>query len=154
MGITVVEYRSAFQRSWLVYRHADAGHRKVHRARGYGEWKNHPLPPDTGDQSRGETTVISYTPIVNMQALYRHADVLNVNKLYTNDLDLILRTYGAEACSRAIVNVSVLLSATNDKFNASSSTRLLVFQKKNNAISLHRITSRKKWRKDCSIYLD
>ena len=42
----------------------------------------------------------------SLQALYKHSDVLDVNTLYTNDLNLILNTYGVEACSRAIVNVS------------------------------------------------
>lgn len=74
------------------------------------------------------------TPSINtVQALYRHADVLDVNKLYTNDLDLILRTYGAEACSRAIVNVSFLI------FSQSSDCIILEA-----LISSHCITSKKK----------
>ncbi|KIH47617.1 hypothetical protein ANCDUO_22319, partial [Ancylostoma duodenale] len=36
-------------------------------------------------------------------AFFRHADVLDVNAIYSNDLNLILHQYGVEACSRAIV---------------------------------------------------
>ncbi|GMS82240.1 hypothetical protein PENTCL1PPCAC_4415 [Pristionchus entomophagus] len=58
----------------------------------------------TEDKKDGQTKLLLQTQGINLEALYRHSDVLDVNRLYTNDLDLILRTYGAEACSRAIVN--------------------------------------------------
>ncbi|GMT13458.1 hypothetical protein PFISCL1PPCAC_4755, partial [Pristionchus fissidentatus] len=56
------------------------------------------------DTVNGVTTLFLQTQGINLEALYRHSDVLDVSRLYTNDLDLILRTYGVEACSRAIVN--------------------------------------------------
>ncbi|EPB66803.1 RNA polymerase Rpb1, domain 5 [Ancylostoma ceylanicum] len=40
---------------------------------------------------------------INLEAFFRHADVLDVNAIYSNDLNLILHQYGVEACSRAIV---------------------------------------------------
>lgn len=40
---------------------------------------------------------------INLEAFFRHADVLDVNAIYSNDLNLILQQYGVEACSRAIV---------------------------------------------------
>lgn len=39
------------------------------------------------------------------QALFKHSDVLDVNSLYSNDLDMIWRCYGIEACARALVKV-------------------------------------------------
>ncbi|GMR34290.1 hypothetical protein PMAYCL1PPCAC_04485, partial [Pristionchus mayeri] len=56
------------------------------------------------DTVDGKTTLFLQTQGINLKAFYRHADVLDVNKLYTNNLDLILHKYGVEACSRAIVN--------------------------------------------------
>ncbi|KJH43098.1 RNA polymerase Rpb1, domain 2 [Dictyocaulus viviparus] len=40
---------------------------------------------------------------VNFEAFYRHSDVLDVNAIYTNDLNLLLQQYGVEACSKAIM---------------------------------------------------
>ncbi|KAK5964405.1 DNA-directed RNA polymerase subunit [Trichostrongylus colubriformis] len=40
---------------------------------------------------------------INLEAFFRHSDVLDVNAIYSNDLNLILHQYGVEACSRAIV---------------------------------------------------
>uniref|UniRef100_A0A914RLQ9 Uncharacterized protein n=1 Tax=Parascaris equorum TaxID=6256 RepID=A0A914RLQ9_PAREQ len=36
-------------------------------------------------------------------ALFKHSDVLDVNSLYSNDLDMIWRCYGIEACARALI---------------------------------------------------
>jgi len=45
---------------------------------------------------------IIQTQGVNMQALYQRSHVLDVNTIYTTDVDCILRHYGIEACARAI----------------------------------------------------
>lgn len=36
----------------------------------------------------------------------KHSDVLDVNSLYSNDLNMIYNNYGIEACGRALVKVS------------------------------------------------
>uniref|UniRef100_A0A915BG80 DNA-directed RNA polymerase n=1 Tax=Parascaris univalens TaxID=6257 RepID=A0A915BG80_PARUN len=41
--------------------------------------------------------------VVTFQALFKHSDVLDVNSLYSNDLDMIWRCYGIEACARALI---------------------------------------------------
>ncbi|KAK6048156.1 hypothetical protein COOONC_14339 [Cooperia oncophora] len=43
-----------------------------------------------------------------MSAFFRHSDVLDVNAIYSNDLNLILHQYGVEACSRAIVQAGAV----------------------------------------------
>uniref|UniRef100_A0A1I8EX00 DNA-directed RNA polymerase subunit n=1 Tax=Wuchereria bancrofti TaxID=6293 RepID=A0A1I8EX00_WUCBA len=40
---------------------------------------------------------------INVQALMKHSDVLDVNTLYSNDLNMICNNYGIEACGRALV---------------------------------------------------
>ncbi|KAM3719071.1 DNA-directed RNA polymerase I subunit [Dirofilaria immitis] len=40
---------------------------------------------------------------INVQALMKHSDVLDVNTLYSNDLNMICSNYGIEACGRALV---------------------------------------------------
>ncbi|VDM98739.1 unnamed protein product [Thelazia callipaeda] len=50
----------------------------------------------------GENQVLA-TQGINLQALMKHSDALDVNTLYSNDLDLICRNYGIEACNRALV---------------------------------------------------
>uniref|UniRef100_A0A158Q757 DNA-directed RNA polymerase subunit n=1 Tax=Elaeophora elaphi TaxID=1147741 RepID=A0A158Q757_9BILA len=40
---------------------------------------------------------------INVQALMKHSDVLDVNTLYSNDLNMIYNNYGIEACVRALV---------------------------------------------------
>uniref|UniRef100_A0A1I8AVE3 DNA-directed RNA polymerase subunit n=1 Tax=Steinernema glaseri TaxID=37863 RepID=A0A1I8AVE3_9BILA len=40
---------------------------------------------------------------INLSAFYKHSAVLDVNTIYSNDIHLILNTFGIEACSRAIV---------------------------------------------------
>uniref|UniRef100_A0A158PB74 DNA-directed RNA polymerase n=1 Tax=Angiostrongylus cantonensis TaxID=6313 RepID=A0A158PB74_ANGCA len=42
---------------------------------------------------------------INLEAFFRHADVLDVNAIQTNDLNLVLSHYGVEACSKAIIQV-------------------------------------------------
>ncbi|MFH4983311.1 hypothetical protein AB6A40_010020 [Gnathostoma spinigerum] len=46
---------------------------------------------------------ILQTQGINLEALVRHSDVLDVNTLYSNDLNLIMCHYGIEACARALV---------------------------------------------------
>ncbi|VIO94432.1 Uncharacterized protein BM_BM6654 [Brugia malayi] len=40
---------------------------------------------------------------INVQALMKHSDVLDVNTLYSNDLNMMCNNYGIEACGRALV---------------------------------------------------
>ena len=40
-----------------------------------------------------------------LQAFYECADLLDVNSIYSNDLNLMLDKYGVEACNRSIVKV-------------------------------------------------
>ncbi|VDK70223.1 unnamed protein product [Litomosoides sigmodontis] len=40
---------------------------------------------------------------INVQALMKHSDVLDVNTLYSNNLNMICNNYGIEACGRALV---------------------------------------------------
>uniref|UniRef100_A0A915PTK2 DNA-directed RNA polymerase subunit n=1 Tax=Setaria digitata TaxID=48799 RepID=A0A915PTK2_9BILA len=40
---------------------------------------------------------------INIQALMKHSDVLDVDTLYSNDLNMIRNNYGIEACGRALV---------------------------------------------------
>ncbi|CAG9539394.1 unnamed protein product [Cercopithifilaria johnstoni] len=40
---------------------------------------------------------------INVQALMKHSDVLDVNTLYSNNLNMICNNYGIEACSRALI---------------------------------------------------
>ncbi|CAB3411186.1 unnamed protein product [Caenorhabditis bovis] len=51
----------------------------------------------------GKTVIYLQTQGVNLDALFKHSDVLDVNSLYSNDLNLILNKYGVEACAKAIV---------------------------------------------------
>ncbi|CAI4231731.1 unnamed protein product [Auanema sp. JU1783] len=51
----------------------------------------------------GKEVTYIQTQGVNLQALFRHSDCLDVNSVYSNDLNLILNQYGVEACARAIV---------------------------------------------------
>ena len=44
--------------------------------------------------------------MMNFQAFFAHSDVLDVNSVYSNDLNLVLNQYGIEACNRAIVSAS------------------------------------------------
>lgn len=37
--------------------------------------------------------------------MYKYADLLDVNTLYSNDVNMMLRYYGIEACARVIVKV-------------------------------------------------
>ncbi|VDK55122.1 unnamed protein product [Anisakis simplex] len=52
---------------------------------------------------KGQPCHILATQGINIQALFKHADVLDVNSFYSNDLTLIWRYYGIEACARALV---------------------------------------------------
>ncbi|KAI6228249.1 DNA-directed RNA polymerase subunit [Aphelenchoides besseyi] len=46
---------------------------------------------------------ILQTQKINVEALYKHAELLNVNTLYSNDVSMMLKYYGVEACARVIV---------------------------------------------------
>ncbi|TMS34735.1 hypothetical protein L596_002267 [Steinernema carpocapsae] len=49
------------------------------------------------------TKQVLQTQGINLNAFYKHSDVLDINSIYSNDIHLILNTFGVEACSRAIV---------------------------------------------------
>ncbi|CAI2330079.1 unnamed protein product [Caenorhabditis sp. 36 PRJEB53466] len=57
---------------------------------------------ETTEQKNGRETIILQTQGVNLAAFFKHADVLDVNSVYSNDLNLILMNYGVEACAKAI----------------------------------------------------
>ena len=38
--------------------------------------------------------------------MYKYDDILDLNKLYTNDIHAIQQTYGIEAANKAIIKVS------------------------------------------------
>ncbi|UMM19287.1 hypothetical protein L5515_014957 [Caenorhabditis briggsae] len=57
---------------------------------------------ETTEQKNGKETIILQTQGVNLAAFFKHADVLDVNSVYSNDLNLILENYGVEACAKAI----------------------------------------------------
>ncbi|EFO26842.2 hypothetical protein LOAG_01639 [Loa loa] len=55
-------------------------------------------------ENRGDDRYqILATQGINVQALMKHSDVLDVNTLYSNDLNMICSNYGIEACGRALV---------------------------------------------------
>ncbi|PAV88876.1 hypothetical protein WR25_01740 isoform C [Diploscapter pachys] len=53
----------------------------------------------------GQTVIFLQTQGINLDAFFRHSDVLDVNSVYSNDLNLVLNQYGIEACNRAIVSI-------------------------------------------------
>ncbi|KAH7726241.1 DNA-directed RNA polymerase I subunit A1 [Aphelenchoides avenae] len=55
------------------------------------------------DKKDGQTVQVLQTQGINVPALFRHADILDVNTLYSNDIHLMLNTYGVEACTKSIV---------------------------------------------------
>ncbi len=55
-------------------------------------------------KSDGDDVVIK-TDGVNIQAMFNYADVLDVNRLYCNDIHAVVAHYGVEAASRIIVKV-------------------------------------------------
>lgn len=40
--------------------------------------------------------------------MYKYQDILDLNRLYTNDIHAIARNYGIEAAARALVQVKFL----------------------------------------------
>uniref|UniRef100_A0A914YE60 DNA-directed RNA polymerase n=1 Tax=Panagrolaimus superbus TaxID=310955 RepID=A0A914YE60_9BILA len=40
---------------------------------------------------------------MSLRAFYKNADLLDINTIYSNDITLMLSTYGVEACHRSIV---------------------------------------------------
>uniref|UniRef100_A0A0N4ZQL0 DNA-directed RNA polymerase subunit n=1 Tax=Parastrongyloides trichosuri TaxID=131310 RepID=A0A0N4ZQL0_PARTI len=50
----------------------------------------------------GVTYNVLQTQGINLQALYKHCDVLDVNSLYSNDINVILENYGCEAAGQVI----------------------------------------------------
>jgi len=55
------------------------------------------------EQKDGTEIRILQTQGINLEAFYECADVLDVNSIYSNDLNLMLDKYGVEACNRSIV---------------------------------------------------
>ncbi|KAI6183947.1 DNA-directed RNA polymerase subunit [Aphelenchoides bicaudatus] len=56
------------------------------------------------EEKRGNETIrILQTQKINIEAIYKHAELLDVNTLYSNDVTMMLRFYGIEACTRVIV---------------------------------------------------
>lgn len=55
-------------------------------------------------KSDGDDVVIK-TDGVNIQAMFNYADVLDLNRLYCNDIHAVVAHYGVEAASRIIVKV-------------------------------------------------
>uniref|UniRef100_A0A0N5AWC2 DNA-directed RNA polymerase subunit n=1 Tax=Syphacia muris TaxID=451379 RepID=A0A0N5AWC2_9BILA len=55
------------------------------------------------ENHNGEVVQVLATQGINIQAFFKHADVLDVNSIYSNDLSLICRNYGIEACTQALV---------------------------------------------------
>lgn len=43
-----------------------------------------------------------------MQEMFKHMDVLNLDRLYTNQIHAMAQTYGIEAAARVIVKVLIL----------------------------------------------
>lgn len=50
--------------------------------------------------------VIIKTDGVNINAMFDYANILDVNRLYCNDVHAVAQHYGVEAASRVIVKVS------------------------------------------------
>ncbi|CEF62014.1 DNA-directed RNA polymerase [Strongyloides ratti] len=51
---------------------------------------------------KGVTYNVLQTQGINLQALYNHSDVLDVNSLYSNDINVMLDNYGCEAAGQVI----------------------------------------------------
>lgn len=45
---------------------------------------------------------------INIVKMFEYNDLLDINRLYTNDIHAMARTYGIEAAARVIVKVSVV----------------------------------------------
>uniref|UniRef100_A0A915EJW8 DNA-directed RNA polymerase subunit n=1 Tax=Ditylenchus dipsaci TaxID=166011 RepID=A0A915EJW8_9BILA len=54
------------------------------------------------ENKNGRQVKVVQTQGINVEALYKRADMLDVNSLYSNDIDMMLNTYGIEACGRTI----------------------------------------------------
>jgi len=50
-------------------------------------------------------TAVLKTEGVNLQAAWRHADILDLTKVYTNDIHAMARVYGIEAAAKVIKQV-------------------------------------------------
>ncbi|EGT37120.1 hypothetical protein CAEBREN_30567 [Caenorhabditis brenneri] len=85
---------------------------------------------ETTEQKNGKETIILQTQGVNLAAFFKHADVLDVNSVYSNDLNLILENYGVEACSKAITTVSFRFQFSGIELWCRSSIRKLPKTKK------------------------
>ena len=48
--------------------------------------------------------VVIKTDGVNIEAMFAYSDILDINRLYSNDVHAISRYYGVEAASRVLVN--------------------------------------------------
>jgi len=56
--------------------------------------------------------IIIKTDGVNIQAMFEYAEILDLNRLYTNDIHEVAKHYGVEAASRVIVKVNVFILLT------------------------------------------
>lgn len=50
--------------------------------------------------------IVIKTDGVNIRAMFEHAEILDINRLYTNDIHQVAKHYGVEAASRVIVKVN------------------------------------------------
>ena len=57
---------------------------------------------DDADTPRQDEDIYIRTEGVNIRAMYRHADMLDVDRLYSNDVGAIAEVYGIEAASKVI----------------------------------------------------
>ena len=49
--------------------------------------------------------VVIKTDGVNIEAMFQHADILDLNRLYCNNIHLVQQQYGVEAASYVIIKV-------------------------------------------------
>lgn len=60
------------------------------------------VPPKNEDDD-----IVIKTDGVNIKAMFEFAHILDMNRLYCNDIHEVVKQYGVEAGSRVIVKVSV-----------------------------------------------
>lgn len=54
-------------------------------------------------ESESDKTISIGTDGCNIKGMWDFSDIIDVNKIYSNDIAAILRTYGVEACRAAIM---------------------------------------------------
>ncbi|CAD5211450.1 unnamed protein product [Bursaphelenchus okinawaensis] len=67
-------------------------------------WKTHNIEKciTREDQRNGKDVQVLQTQKINVEALYKFSHILDVNTLYSNDINMMLKYYGIEACARVI----------------------------------------------------